>query len=106
MQEGLRTIGDTEVLKEIVSPRNDLSQRRQCELLGLNRSMQYYKPAGEDPANLELMRLMDEEYMEHPTKGVLGMVDFLRAYSGDADPLSGMLTPSVLPEGTPKVILF
>lgn len=28
------------------------------------------------------------------------------AYSGDADPLSGMLTPSVLPEGTPKVILF
>jgi len=79
LQEGLRTIGDTEVLKEIVSPRNDLSQRRQCELLGLNRSMQYYKPAGEDPANLELMRLMDEEYMEHPTKGVLGMVDFLRA---------------------------
>ena len=56
-----------------------MSQRRQCELLGLNRSMQYYKPAGEDPANLELMRLMDEEYMEHPTKGVLGMVDFLRA---------------------------
>ena len=62
MQEGLRKAGDTEVLKEIVSPRNDLSQRRQCELLGLNRSMQYYKPAGEDPANLELMRLMDEEY--------------------------------------------
>lgn len=79
MQEGLRAIGDTEVLKKIVSPRDDLSQRRQCELLGLNRSMQYYKPAGEDPANLELMRLMDEEYMEHPTKGVLGMVDFLRA---------------------------
>lgn len=25
------------------------------------------------------MRLMDEEYLEHPTKGVLGMVDFLRA---------------------------
>ena len=79
MQEGLRAIGDTEVLKKIVSPRDDLSQRRQCELLGLNRSMQYYKPAVEDPANLELMRLMDEEYMEHPTKGVLGMVDFLRA---------------------------
>lgn len=81
MQEGLRAIGDTEVLKKIVSPRDDLSQRRQCELLGLNRSMQYYKPAVEDPANLELMRLMDEEYMEHPTKGVLGMVDFLRAMS-------------------------
>ncbi|MEN6323207.1 MAG: IS3 family transposase [Proteiniphilum sp.] len=45
----------------------------------MNRSMQYYKPAGEDPANLKLMRLMDEEYLEHPTKGVLGMVDFLRS---------------------------
>ena len=86
MQEGLRAIGDTEVLKKIVSPRDDLSQRRQCELLGLNRSMQYYKPAVEDPANLELMRLMDEEYMEHPTKGVLGMVDFLRAMGIPAGP--------------------
>ncbi len=86
MQEGLRAIGDTEVLKKIVSPRDDLSQRRQCELLGLNRSMQYYKPAVEYPANLELMRLMDEEYMEHPTKGVLGMVDFLRAMGIPAGP--------------------
>jgi putative transposase len=86
LQEGLRAIGDTEVLKKIVSPRDDLSQRRQCELLGLNRSMQYYKPAVEDPANLELMRLMDEEYMEHPTKGVLGMVDFLRAMGIPAGP--------------------
>jgi hypothetical protein len=25
---------------------------------------------------LELMRKMDEEFLEHPTKGVLGMVDF------------------------------
>ena len=37
MQEGLRTIGDTEALKKkIVSARDNLSQRRQCELLGLN----------------------------------------------------------------------
>ena len=77
MQEGLRAIGDTEALKKIVSPRDDLSQRRQCELLGLNRSMQYYKPAEESQENLDLMRLMDEEYLEYPTKGVLGMVDFL-----------------------------
>lgn len=74
MQKGIRAIRDTGVLKKIVSPRDDLNQRRQCELLGLNRSMRYYKPAGEDPANLELMRLMDEEYMEHPTKGVLGLL--------------------------------
>ena len=39
MQEGLRKTGDTEVLKEIVSPDCKLSVRRQCELLGLNRSV-------------------------------------------------------------------
>ena len=79
MQEGLRAIGDTEALKKIVSPRDDLSQRRQCDLLGLNRSMLYYEPAEESQEDLKLMRYMDEEYLEHPTKGVLGMVDFLRA---------------------------
>lgn len=78
MQEGLRATGDTEVLKKIVSPRPNISQRRQCELLGLNRSMLYYQPVGEKPENLELMRTMDEEFLEHPTKGVSGMVDFLR----------------------------
>jgi hypothetical protein len=40
--------------------------------------MLYYKPVEENPENLKLMRMMDEEYLEHPTKGVLGMVDFLR----------------------------
>jgi len=78
LQEGLRATGDTEVLKKIVSPRPNISQRRQCELLGLNRSMLYYQPVGEKPENLELMRTMDEEFLEHPTKGVSGMVDFLR----------------------------
>ena len=79
MQEGLRATGDTEVLKKIVSPRPNISERRQCELLGLNRSMLYYKPVEENPANLKLMRMMDEEFLEHPTKGVLSMVDYLRA---------------------------
>ena len=77
LQEGLRAVGNTEVLKKIVTPRSDLSKRRQCELLGLNRSMLYYKPTEGLSADLALMRLMDEEYLEHPTKGVLGMVDFL-----------------------------
>ena len=82
MQEGLRTIGDTEALKKkIVSPIDNLSQRRQCELLGLNRSMLYYKPVEESQANLELMRLMDEEFHERPTKGVLGMVDYLVGFA-------------------------
>ena len=37
-----------------------MSVRRQCELLGLNRSTLYYEPAPETPENLGLMRLIDE----------------------------------------------
>jgi putative transposase len=40
-----------------------LSIRRQCELIGLNRSTYYSESAGESPLNLLLMRLIDEEYM-------------------------------------------
>jgi putative transposase len=46
-----------------------LSIRRQCELLELNRSSLYYEPAQETPANLSLMRLIDEEYTAHPFYG-------------------------------------
>lgn len=79
MQEGLRAIGDTEVLKKIVSPKEKVSIRRQCELLKLNRSSFYYKPVEEDTEDLYLMRKMDEEHHEHPTKGVISMVDFIKA---------------------------
>jgi putative transposase len=46
-----------------------LSVRRQCELLGLNRSTLYYEPAGESAENLHLMRLMDEQYLRTPFYG-------------------------------------
>ena len=38
----------------------ELSVRRQCELLGLNRSTFYYEPTGAAPEDLRLMRLIDE----------------------------------------------
>ena len=78
MQEGLRTIGNTEALKKIVAPREGISIRRQCEIMNLNRSSLYYQPVDEDSEDLDLMRKMDEEYHEHPTKGVIGMVDFIK----------------------------
>lgn len=80
MQEGLRKIGDTEALKKIVSSKEKLSIRRQCELLSLNRSTHYYQPVKEKAADLDVMRKMDQEYLKHPTKGVLGMVDFLKPF--------------------------
>lgn len=60
-----------------MTARPGISKRRQCELLGVNRSNLYYKPVGEKPENLEMMRKMDEEFLDHPTKGVEGMVDYL-----------------------------
>ncbi len=46
-----------------------LSIRRQCELIGLNRATFYWKPAGESPVNMELMRLIDQEYTRAPFYG-------------------------------------
>lgn len=46
-----------------------MSVRRQCELLGLNRSSLYYEAAPESTENLRLMRLLDEEYTAHPFLG-------------------------------------
>ena len=59
---------------ELVNPEHDqLSVRRQCELLGLNRSSYYYEPYGESVENLELMRRMDELYMQRPYFGARRM---------------------------------
>jgi len=52
--------------------------RRQCELLGLNRSTLYYEPAGESTENLHLMRLIDEQYLRTPFYGWPRMTAHLR----------------------------
>ena len=46
-----------------------LSVRRQCELLGLNRSSWYYRPTGESAENLQWMRRIDEQYLKTPCFG-------------------------------------
>jgi putative transposase len=46
-----------------------LSIRRQCDLIGLNRSTFYWQPAGESPLNLALMALIDKEYTRAPFYG-------------------------------------
>jgi putative transposase len=47
----------------------ELSIRRQCALLGLNRSSLYYEPATETSENLRLMRLLDKQYTACPFYG-------------------------------------
>jgi putative transposase len=56
--------------KRLIEPRNDLiSQRTQCELLGISRSGLYYEPRLPDKETLLLMRAIDEEYLKHPFYG-------------------------------------
>jgi len=55
-----------------------LSIRKQCELLGLPRSSYYREPSSESEENLELMKLIDEEYTRHPFYGTRKMRDHLR----------------------------
>jgi putative transposase len=43
--------------------------RRQCEILGLNRSGLYYESVGLDPEDLDLMRRIDELHLEFPFYG-------------------------------------
>ena len=54
-----------------------LSVSRQCRLLGVSRSTLYYRPLGESAATLELMRRIDELYLQYPFYGSRQMVRHL-----------------------------
>jgi putative transposase len=62
----------------LVEVKGELSLRRQCELLGVNRSSLYYTPMETDDYTLQLMQLVDEEYTRHPFYGTRKMVHYLR----------------------------
>jgi len=51
---------------------------RQCELLTLNRGSLYYRRCGETLYNEQLMRLLDEQYIETPFYGIDRMTAWLR----------------------------
>lgn len=55
-----------------------LSIRRQCELLGINRSVLYYTPRGPNGSDLVAMRLIDEQYTRTPFYGVERMTAWLQ----------------------------
>jgi len=55
----------------LIEPDNKhISISRQCELLDISRSMFYYQPVSENQTNLEIMRKLDEQYLETPFYGV------------------------------------
>ena len=68
----------TLVLAHVEPQHAGLSVRRQCELLGLNRSSLYYEPAGAAADDLRLMALIDRQYTAHPFYGSRRMTIWLR----------------------------
>ncbi len=62
----------------MVSKDHSLSQRRQCSLLQLSRSTLYYQPKPTGPENLELMRLIDEQFLRTPWYGSRQMARHLQ----------------------------
>lgn len=68
--------------KMISKDHSKLSLTKQCNLLEIHRSGIYYKPSTESDLNLELMRLMDEHYIDHPFKGAPQMFKWLRLDKG------------------------
>jgi putative transposase len=55
-----------------------LSIAKQCRLLNLQRSSYYYRPKPVKAEDLELMRLIDEQYLKTPTWGSRSMRNHLR----------------------------
>jgi putative transposase len=62
---------------QLVDRQHDLSIRKQCQVLSVSRSSLYYAPKGETVENLEVMRIMDEHYLKHPTEGIIRIQDML-----------------------------
>lgn len=61
----------------MVSKEEVLPITRQCELLGLARSTYYYMPEPVSDEELELMKLIDQCYLELPFYGTRRMKDWL-----------------------------
>lgn len=65
-------------LRTLIEPSNpQISIARQCDLLGLNRSSYYYEAAPVSDEDLDLMRRIDELYLEHPFLGSRRMAEMI-----------------------------
>lgn len=64
--------------RALVDPVSPPSLRRQCEILGINRSSLYYERAMPEAEDLSLMRRLDELHLELPFYGSRRMAQELR----------------------------
>ena len=68
----------TQKRQKVVRSHPRLSLAQQCKILEIHRSGLYYKPKGESPLNLKLMKAIDKQFLEHPYYGVERMTDYLK----------------------------
>lgn len=59
---------------------SNLSIARQCDLLSVNKSTYYYKQRGLTKRDMEIMKVIDELYTEHPYFGARRMSKHLQPY--------------------------
>lgn len=64
--------------REMVEVNNEISLVRQCALVNIHRSGLYYSPVPESEENLDIMRLMDEQYLKTPFYGIRRMLHWLK----------------------------
>jgi putative transposase len=65
--------------RQMIEPEHpQLSVVRQCELVSISRSGFYHRPTGETALNLELMQLIDAQFLETPWYGSRQMARHLR----------------------------
>lgn len=57
---------------------NKPSLSRQCQILNISRSSVYYRPRPVSPEDLQLMRLIDGQYLKNPVWGSRSMRNWLR----------------------------
>jgi hypothetical protein len=75
----------------LIGPDPAVSICRQCELLELPRSTYNYLPVSETVENLELLRLLDEQYLRTPFYGSRRMAAWLAREGGPAGPVAGVV---------------
>lgn len=79
----MRAAGDRSVRKALVDPSDpQLSLRRQCTLLGVNRNRLTPAVAKVTSTDLQIMRWLDEQHLRFPTFGTRGLRRLLKREHG------------------------
>ncbi len=75
----IRTFRLEDRIKLFDKQNEQYSQRKQCELLTINRSSLYYSFRGISERDQKMMNLLDEQYTKTPFYGVLRMREYLKS---------------------------